>query len=194
VSGWIKGIGNTASTWGWPARLLHWLMAGLILFQLGLGFRMVQLVSDVYVQFNLYQTHKSWGFVIFVLALARIGWRLAHKPPEMPAGMSALDIAAARGAHLALYFLMLLLPITGWLMASASTLQETYGLKNMVFTWFELPDPFQPGSKELEGVFRTVHTWAAFGLAVILLGHTAAALRHQFIRRDGVLRRMIRGR
>jgi cytochrome b561 len=185
--------GNTATTWGWPARLLHWVMAGLILFQIGLGFRMVQLVSDVYVQFSLYQTHKSWGFVIFMLALLRIVWRVTHKPPEPPAGMRPLEEALARGGHLALYVLMVLLPITGWLMASASALQETYGLKNMVFDWFEMPDPFQPGSKELEGVFKSVHTWAASGLAVILLGHAFAALHHQFIRRDGVLRRMIRG-
>jgi cytochrome b561 len=187
------GTGNTTTTWGWPARFLHWVMAGLILFQLGLGFRMVQLVSDVYVKFGLYQTHKSWGFVIFTLALLRIIWRVTHQPPEMPASMGSREVALARGAHLALYVLIVLMPLTGWLTASASPLQDTYGLKNMVFTWFELPDPFQPGSKGLEGLFKTIHAWAAFGMAVILAGHVAAALRHQFIKRDGVLRRMIRG-
>ncbi len=186
--------GNTATSWGWPARLLHWVMAGLILFQLGLGFRMVRLVSDVAEKFGLYQTHKSWGFVIFTLALVRILWRATHKPPELPAKMSPLEVALARGAHLALYVLIVLQPVTGWLMASASPLQETYGLKNMVFMWFELPDPFQPGSKGLEDIFKSIHAWAAFGLAVILTGHVAAALRHQFIRRDGLLRRMILGR
>ncbi len=188
------GTGNTATSWGWPARLLHWVMAGLILFQLGLGFRMVWLVSDVTVQFGLYQTHKSWGFVIFTLALVRICWRAIHKPPEMPANMGPLEVALARGGHLALYVLIVLMPVTGWLMASASPLQETWGLKNMVFGWFELPDPFQPGGKGLEYIFKLIHTWAGFGLAVILAGHVAAALRHQFVRRDGVLRRMILGR
>jgi cytochrome b561 len=188
------GMGNTATSWGWPARLLHWVMAGLILFQLGLGFRMVRLVSDVYEKFGLYQTHKSWGFVIFTLALMRILWRATHRPPELPGGMSPLEVALARGAHLALYVLIVLQPVTGWLMASASPLQESYGLKNMVFTWFELPDPFQPGSKGLEDIFKSIHAWAAFGLAVILAGHVAAALRHQFVRRDGLLRRMILGR
>ncbi len=188
------GIGNTATSWGWPARLIHWVMAGLILFQLGLGFRMVRLVSDVAEKFGLYQTHKSWGFVIFTLALARILWLAAHKPPDLPAHMSSLEVSLARGAHLALYVLIILQPITGWLMASASPLQDTYGLKNMVFMWFELPDPFQPGSKGLEGVFRSIHSWAAFAMAVILTGHVAAALRHQFVRRDGLLRRMILGR
>ncbi len=122
------GIGNTATSWGWPARLLHWVMAGLILFQLGLGFRMVRLVSDVYEKFGLYQTHKSWGFVIFTLALVRILWRATHKPPELPMSMSPLEAALARGAHLALYVLIILQPVTGWLMVSASPLQESYGL------------------------------------------------------------------
>ena len=188
------GTRNTATSWGWPARLLHWAMAGLILFQLGLGFSMVRLVSDVSVQFNLYQTHKSWGFVIFTLALVRIYWRATHKPPEMPANMGQREVALAQGGHLALYVLIVLLPVTGWLMASASPLQDTWGLKNMVFGWFELPDPFQPGGKGLENTFKSIHAWVAFGLAVILTGHVAAALRHQFICRNGVLRRMILGR
>ena len=188
------GTGNTATSWGWPARLLHWVMAALILFQLGLGFRMVRLVSDVYEKFGLYQTHKSWGFVIFTLALVRILWRATHKPPELPGHTSPLEAALARGAHLALYLLIVLQPITGWLLASASPLQDTYGLKNMVFAWFELPDPFQPGSKALNDRLASVHAWTAFAMAVILAGHVTAALRHQFIRRDGLLRRMILGR
>lgn len=186
--------GNSADSWGWPARLLHWLMAALILFQLGLGFSMVRVVADVYAQFTLFQTHKSWGFVIFVLALLRIAWRLGHPAPEALAGTPPLEAALSRGAHLALYALMVALPLSGWLTASASPLQDTYGLRNMVFTWFDLPDPFQPGSEALKNRLAAVHAWAAFGLAVILAGHVAAALRHHFVRRDGVLRRMIIGR
>ena len=187
------GLRNTDQSWGWPARLLHWVIAGLILFQLGLGFWMVRMVTDVYQQFGLYQTHKSWGFVIFVLALIRIAWRWGNPVPQQPPGTGALESAMARGGHLALYLLIVALPVSGWLMASASPLQETYGLKNMVFTWFELPDPFQPGGKPLEAALKSVHAWAAFGLAVILVGHAVAALRHHFIKRDNVLRRMILG-
>ena len=79
-------------------------------------------------------------------------------------------------------------------MVSASPLQEAWGLKNLVFTWFEMPDPFQPGSEGLENIFKSIHAWAAFAIAVILLGHVWASLHHQFIRRDGVLRRMLVGR
>lgn len=187
------GLGNTATGWGWPARLLHWLMAGLILFQLGIGFRMVNLVSDVALKFGLYQTHKSWGFVIFCLALVRIGWRLVQPAPLPPPGTPRGAVAMARAAHIALYVLMIVLPLSGWLTASASPLQDTYGLKNLVFTWFELPDPIRPGSEALEDRLATVHAWAAFGLAVILLGHVAAAFWHHLRRRDGVLRRMVLG-
>lgn len=187
------GLRNSNQGWGWPARLLHWLIAGLILFQLGLGFRMVRMVTDVYQQFALYQTHKSWGFVIFCLALVRLAWRLANRVPRPPEGLSAVQHALARGGHLALYVLMIALPLSGWLMASASPLQDTYGLKNMVFTWFELPDPFQPGEKALEETLKSVHSWAAFGLTVLMAGHAVAALQHHFVKRNDVLRRMIRG-
>ncbi len=188
------GLRNTDQGWGWPARFIHWLMAALILFQLGLGFWMVNLVADVYQQFSLYQTHKSWGFVIFCLALLRVLWRVFNPPPPTPEAMTYWEERLARAGHLALYVLMLTLPVSGWLMAAASTLQETYGLKNMVFTWFELPDPFQPGGKPLEEALKTIHAWAAFGLAVLVAGHVAAALRHHFIQRDNLLRRMIFGR
>jgi len=188
------GLRNTATSWGWPVRLLHWAMAGLILFQLGLGFRMVRIVSDVAEKFGLYQTHKSWGFVIFALALARISWRLSQTRPDLPDDLTRLDVAAAKGGHRALYVLMVALPLSGWLMASASPLQDQYGLKNLVFAWFELPDPFQPGSERLEATLKSVHAWAAFGLTVLLSGHVAAALHHHFRRRNAVLRRMTLGR
>ncbi|HUF86544.1 MAG TPA: cytochrome b [Thermohalobaculum sp.] len=188
------GLGNTPTGWGWPARLLHWLMAALILFQIGLGLWMVNAVADPVAQFALYQTHKSWGFVIFALALVRVAWRLSHPAPDLPPGMGRREAALARGAHLALYALMIALPLSGWLMVSASTLQESFGIRNMVFGLFELPDPFQPGSKALEDLLRSVHTWSAVALTLILAGHVGAALRHHFGRRDAVLRRMILGR
>lgn len=188
------GVGNTATGWGWPARLLHWLMAALILFQIGLGLWMVWLVGDVVRQFSLYQTHKSWGFVIFSLALIRVVWRLTHPAPELPARMGRLEAALARGVHLALYLLMLLVPLTGWLTASASTLQDRFGLRNMVFGLFELPDPFRPSTEALELAFRGLHAGAVSLLALLVLGHAGAALRHHFLRRDTVLRRMVLGR
>lgn len=187
-------IGNTRTGWGWPARLLHWLMAALILFQLGLGVTMVWQVEDVVRQFALYQTHKSWGFVIFTLALVRIAWRATHPAPDLPADMGRLEAALARGAHRALYVLMVLVPVTGWLTASAATIQDEWGIPNMVFGLFELPDPFRPSTKGQEALFRALHAGCVSLLALLVLGHAGAALRHHFLRRDRVLMRMILGR
>ncbi|QIE55400.1 cytochrome b [Pikeienuella piscinae] len=185
---------NTATAWGWPARLLHWAIAALIFFMLGLGFYMAELVSDIYEQFALVQLHKSWGFTVFVLVLIRIVWRLMNRTPDAPPHAGAAERTFARLGHYALYALMLALPLSGWLMASASELQEMYGIRNMVFGLFELPDPFQPGDKTLEEWLRAVHFWCALALTIMLIGHAGAALKHHFIDRDNVLTRMISGR
>jgi cytochrome b561 len=193
------GLKNSKTGWGWPARLLHWSIAGLILFMLGVGFYMVEIIGDDLIQrYQLTQTHKSWGFVVFSLALIRVVWRLVNPTPAMPAGMSRLERAAAHGAHLALYVLMIALPVTGWLMASASPLNDAGAypmqVKNMVFGLFELPDPIAPGDKALSDRLADLHAYLALAMAVLLSIHAAAAIRHQFFKRDGLIRRMILGR
>ena len=133
--------------WGWVTRALHWTMAALILFQLGFGLWMVRAVPDLLQRFTLTQLHKSWGFVVFVLAVVRVGWRLAnrHRPP-LPPTMPRWQVRAAEASHLALYVLMFVMPISGWIMASASPTQDLLQMQNMVFGTFALPDPFVPGS------------------------------------------------
>lgn len=186
-------IRNTTTGWGLASRLLHWSMAALILFMLLLGFYTANLVTDVYVQFGWVQIHKSWGFVAFTLAVLRLGWRAVNPTPAPVPGMAPLAHLASQIAHRLLYLLMFAMPITGWLMASASPLQDSYGIKNMVFGWFELPDPFVPGSAELTQAFGLAHLVCAIALVTILAVHAGAALKHHLIDRDTVLRRMIRG-
>jgi len=193
------GLRNTAEGWGWPARLLHWVIAALILFQLGVGVYMVEVIGDDLInRFQLTQTHKSFGFVIFVLALIRIAWRAANPTPHLPAHMSAMERMLAEGAHVALYVLMIALPVSGWLMASASPLNDPgaypFQVKNMVFGLFELPDPYPEGSKALDEQLKRFHWGLALALGLLLILHAAAALKHQFVDRDGLLRRMILGR
>lgn len=186
---------NSTTSWGAPARLLHWAVAGLILFMLGLGVWMTYGVDDALKQFRLVQIHKSWGFVVFALALVRVAWRLMNrKTPALPEHMPPIQRLAAHGGHLGLYVLMVLMPVSGWLMASASTLQETFGIKNKVFGWFELYDPFVPGDKALEAVFAAVHFYGAIALGLLLLAHAGAALWHHLVHRDDVLKRMTYGR
>jgi cytochrome b561 len=186
---------NSAQSWGWVARLIHWVMAALILFQLGFGIWMVNFVPDLIRQFQLTQVHKSWGVVIFALALVRIGWRLANRAaPALPTGTPRWQHRAARISHGALYALMLVLPMSGWVMSAASPVQDLLNIENMVFGAFALPDPWKPGVEALSDAANAVHVAAAVGLALILAIHAGAALKHHFIDRDGVLARMTWGR
>ena len=182
---------DSAAGWGWVSRTLHWVMAALILFQLGYGLYMTQFVPDLLARFTLTQTHKSWGTVVFLLACLRVAWRLASRarPPLPP--MPGWQIRAARASHALLYLFMFLMPLSGWLLASASPVQDLLQMQNLVFGTWPLPDPFVPGSDRLEAGFHRVHNTAAIGLAVVLVLHAGAALKHQFVDHDALLARML---
>jgi cytochrome b561 len=182
---------DATSGWGWVSRALHWSMAALILFQLGLGLWMTRLVQDLLARFALTQTHKSLGAVVLLLALVRVAWRLSApgRPPLPP--MPAWQARAARASHALLYLLVFLVPVSGWLLASASPVQDLLGMQNLVFGRLALPDPFVPGSERLEAALHLVHASAAAALACLVALHAAAALRHQFVDRDHLLARML---
>ena len=176
--------------WGWVTRALHWTMAALILFQLGFGLWMTR-VPDLLARFTLTQTHKSWGTVVFLLACLRVVWRLLNRtrPPLPP--MPRWQADAARASHGLLYLFMFLMPLSGWLLASASPVQDLLQMQNLVFGTWPLPDPFVPGSDRLEAALHRLHATAALGLALLLALHAAAALKHQFADRDALLARML---
>jgi cytochrome b561 len=185
---------DSAESWGWVTRLLHWGMAALILFQLGLGIWMTREWLDVFVRFDLTQLHKSWGTVIFALALLRLAWRAVNPRPALPASMPRWQRRAARASHVALYLLMLLMPLSGWVQAAAAPEQDLLGIRNMVFDRIALPDPWVPGVARLAEAAATVHMASAILLAALLTLHAGAALRHQVHDRDGLLMRMTFGR
>ncbi|MEM7746009.1 MAG: cytochrome b [Pseudomonadota bacterium] len=178
-------------SWHWFQRLLHWSMAGVLLYLLAIGVWGSRVLDDtdpeqLLEKFSLIQTHKSWGALLLFLWVLRVAWRALTRPP-------AVSSPVARAVHLAMYVLMFALPVTGWLMASASPLQDTWGLKNMVFGVFEMPDPFDPGSESLAETLKLAHGAVAALLSVLVVGHIAAALWHGLIMRDGVLKRMMLG-
>lgn len=178
--------------WGLTARLFHWGMAALVLFQAWLGVRAAFFTPDLGARFDLVQRHKSWGTLILALALARLAWRLARGRPPGHGPVWRRRLAA--GVHATLYVLLLALPLSGWVMVSAAPLQDLLGMRNMVFGLFALPDPWVPGSERVEALAATAHLWAAVVLAAALALHVAGALWGQFGARDHALRRMILGR
>lgn len=189
---------DSSASWGLVSRILHWLMAIMLISMLGLGVYMVEFEVDLIARFKLTQLHKSFGFTVFLLGLIRLIWRLTPGVrPLYPPDMKAWEKKAARASHLAFYALMIAMPLSGWLLASASPLNDAdafpFRVANRVFDLFELPDPFDPGSKSLAGTLAFVHTTLAVGLAALLLVHVSAALKHACIDRDDVLSRMLRG-
>lgn len=189
---------NSETGWGWPARVLHWVMAVLILGLIGVGVYMSNFERDLIAEYKLAQAHKSVGFVVFVLALGRLAWRRANRAtPALPETMPRWQRRAARASHIALYVLMVAMPLSGWLMASASPFNDPgafpFQIKNEVFGLFELPDPFPVGSEPLRKALLGVHIALAASLVLVLILHAGAALKHHFVDRDSVLRRMIRG-
>ncbi len=191
-------VKDTTTSWGWPARLIHWVMAAMILGLLGLGFWVSDFETDIARQIQLTFLHKSFGFTVFVLAVLRVVWRLFNRAtPELPAGMPAWQRLSANLTHKLLYVLIFALPLTGWLMASSSPLNDEGAypvrLPNLVFGLFEMPDPYPVGSKAATEFFHTLHLGLALLLCAILIAHVGAALKHHFLDRDDILRRMTLG-
>jgi len=165
------------------AILLHWLTAALIFGIVPLGIYMhdLPLSPD---KLQLYSYHKWIGVTIFMLVVLRLLWRATHTPPALPASIPRWQQRASQTVHAGLYGLMLATPLSGWLMSSAK------GFKTVWFGVLPLPD-LVAKNKVLGETLAEVHEVLSFTLAALVLLHIAAALKHHFVERDDVLRRML---
>lgn len=165
------------------AKILHWLMALLILGLLPLGFYMSDLKLSP-LKLQLYSWHKWAGVTVFMLVLIRLLWRIWNSPPALPSHMKRYERLVAHLGHFALYALMLAIPVSGWLMSSAK------GFQTVWFGVLPLPDLLDK-NRELGDLLAEVHESLNFILIAVLVGHLGAALKHHFIDRDDVLTRML---
>lgn len=173
---------------------LHWTLALAVLLQLVVGLRMGATTKSS-AAYGLYQLHKSVGVSILLLTLVRIGWRLSHKPPELPAHLKTWEKALAKAAHILFYLILLGLPLTGWIMVSASKTNIPTLLFGVV------PWPHLPMLPELAEPAKAI--WRKGGelghgvlvklTYLLLLVHVGGALKHQWVDRDATLSRMIPG-
>ena len=162
---------------------LHWIVAVLIIANLVFGFYVVGLeVSPTKLRY--FSWHKWTGVTIFILAAARLLWRLGHPAPALPPGMPSWERNAAHASHIALYVLFFAAPLSGWLFSSAAGFQTVY------FGVLPIPDLLQK-NKDLAYVLKISHHWITFALAAVIVVHAAAALKHHFVDRDDVLVRML---
>lgn len=172
-----------SATYTRTAKSLHWLMALLLIGLLALGFYMQDLPLSPE-KLQLYAWHKWAGVSAFLLVLLRLSWRLAHTPPPLPASMPRTMQLAAHAGHLLLYGLMIVIPLSGWLMSSAKGFQTV---------WFGvLPIPDLIGKDKATGeLLALVHKSLNLLFVAAILGHVAAALKHHFIDKDDVMTRML---
>jgi cytochrome b561 len=165
------------------AKSLHWLIALLLTGLLALGFYMHDLpLSPQKLQF--YSWHKWAGVSTFLLVMVRLAWRLTHQPPALPWHMSRVQQLAAHAGHLGLYVLMMVIPLSGWLMSSAK------GYQTVWFGILPIPDLLVK-DKALADVLAVVHMSLNWILVTMVLIHIAAALKHHFIDKDDILHRML---
>ena len=162
------------------SRILHWVLAVLILTMLFIGIAMVASLSDYH---RLVAIHKPLGILILVLVAIRLINRLLNPPPPLPAGMPSFLRFAAHASHWLLYILMFALPLVGWGMLSAA------GYPIVLAGAWHLP-PILPHNVALYASLRSLHTVLAFVLFATFIAHLGAALTHALVFKDGVFRSM----
>lgn len=165
------------------AKGLHWIMAVMLFGSFALGIYMTDLPLSPE-KLQLYSWHKWAGVTFFLMVWIRLIWRLRNSPPPLPAHMSGRQVRAAHLGHAALYILMFVIPLSGWLMSSAK------GFQTVWFGVVPLPDLLQK-NRELGDALVLVHKGLNISLLVLVMGHVAMALKHQFKDRDGLLTRMM---
>ncbi|WP_455385624.1 cytochrome b [Acidihalobacter prosperus] len=174
---------STSIRWGAVARFFHWSVALLILAQATIGLYMIGLPLSV-AKLKIFLLHKSLGLTVFALVLLRLAWRLYDARPLPPVGMATWQQRLARLTHLALYLLLVVMPLSGWVYNSAS------GFPLPWFGLVQLP-AIAPTSKSLAAAALLVHKSAFWSLMVLLALHVGAALDHHWRVGDDVLRRML---
>ena len=167
------------------AKVLHWLVAGLIVCQYLLAefAKNARANDELLQQLGLLANHKSVGMTILVIALIRLLYRWRHPVPALPAAMPDWQCKISNASHFLLYTFLFALPISGWLMSSASAYSVSW------FNLIALPDLVGP-SESLASKLVSLHYYLGKALLILAIFHIVAALKHHFLDKDDVLSRM----
>lgn len=158
----------------------HWTIALLVLINLAIGLAGMPFPGGM-------ASHKAIGITVLVLTLGRVLWRLAHRPPPLPGTVSPAERGVAHATHWFIYFLLVALPLSGWLMVSGTA-------KRRPLDWFGLFDlPYLPVGKAAGDAGHAAHGLLGWIMLALVVLHVAGALRHHFLLRDRVLGRMLPG-
>jgi cytochrome b561 len=177
-------VRNSEVRWGWPAVLLHWIGAIVILILLGHGWWMTHAAPRPE-RFANYMWHAALGYDLLALLILRLLWRWANPVPALPEGLKRWERVSAQAGHALLYLLMFGASLTGW--ALAGTFRRPMNLD-----LFGVPVPPIVNSQDrfLHDLFEESHVVLSYLLAALIVVHIAGAIRHHFVKHNDVLRRM----
>ena len=170
---------------------LHWLIALLIIANIALALTFQNIPKGL-LEFKLIQLHKSFGITVLLLSVLRLGWRLANPPPPEPP-MPRWQLIASKIVHWAFYVIMIGMPLSGWIMVSASKL----GLPTLLYGVIPWPHiaavhNLPPASRKVwDDAMDATHQYLAYLAYALIVLHVTAALKHQFFDRDNLLSRML---
>ena len=165
------------------SRLFHWVTVLIVLVMIPVGLYMTQDGIPKATQDRLFILHKGLGAVFLLVILARIGWRLFHRPPPLPASIPRAQRLAAEAVHGGLYFLLLVMAVSGYVRVT------TGGFPIEWLNAVGIP-PLLPKAEAVSKVASGVHAVAKSLLILLILAHVGAAAYHGLVRRDGVFSRM----
>ena len=177
-------LSNNEHRYGAVTKLLHWSIALLIIGLIWLGWYMVDLgYYDPWYHTSL-TAHKALGMLVLAVAVIKILWTLSQRRPDFVATIKPWEKTSALMAHKALFVLMLLIPITGYIISTSA------GDPISFFDWFDIP-ALLDADDQLRDWAIELHYYLAYGGAGLIAVHALAALKHHFINRDGTLRKML---
>lgn len=174
---------NSSERYGVIAKTLHWTLFLAIAGLLTIGFIMESMALSPD-KIKLIGLHKAVGILVLIAALFRLSWRFFNITPALDGAIPRWQGILANIVHYLLYALMILMPLSGWLMSSAA------GFPVSLFGFVTLPDFISP-SPDLRRFFGDTHEILAFTLIALVAMHAGAALYHHIIRKDNTLRRML---
>jgi cytochrome b561 len=174
---------NTKRSWGSLSKALHWIIVLLIINQWLIAERADSLPNGL-AKLQALAWHKSFGITILMLAVVRLAWRLMNPTPDLTSETKPWERALARLSHVLLYALIFAMPLTGWMMSSARNFPVSW------FHLFQLPDLVAP-DKQTFALMRSLHGVLFDTLVGVALLHVAGALKHHFVDKNDVLKRML---
>ena len=184
-------LGNSSSEFGTLSKILHWSMAAIIITLIGVGIYMAELPKETTEQkqyaFQFYGLHKSFGVVVLALMVFRLVWIRLSPPPALPAVFDAKEKMITKAVQGFLYILMILMPLSGYLMSNAG------GFPINFFGLGELPALIGK-SKEIGGIAHEAHEIMGFAMLALIVLHVAGALKHRIKDKGGesdILKRML---